>query len=400
VNHFCFLALDYPTASGGGGVGNQAQQLGRALVRKGHSVSVITLASASGPREWADQGVSVHAAAPGSWHWYGSRLPLLGPLLGLPLRELEYSLAAWRTLQEIHAHHPVDLVEGSETGCLWAALRLDEVPLVIRLHGEVYSFHKFTPGLSLGWGLQLSRILQRAAVRHSDVLISPSAVHAREIAREIPHAPRPIRVIPNAIDLRQFPEPTVDGGGREPLVLFSGRLEKRKGVDCLLHAAGRLVKQVPNLQVFLAGGSHVSLDREALEGIIHDHHLGPHVRILGHVPWENLLTLYRQAAVFALPSYYETFGISALEAMASGTPVVGWAAGALPEVVEDGVSGLLVPPGEVDALADAILRLLQDPEARRRMGRAARQQAAQYDVRNVMEENMRFYEEVLHNAAR
>src|SRR5205814_2215293 len=100
------------------------------------------------------------------------------------------------------------------------------------------------------------------------------------------------------------------------------------------------------------------------------------VRLLGHVAWDELLGWYRRAAVCVLPSYYETFGLAALEPKAFGLPVVALTAGALPEVVEDGVSGLLVPPGDVPALAGAIVRLLRDRELCRELGANARERAA------------------------
>jgi glycosyltransferase involved in cell wall biosynthesis len=97
--------------------------------------------------------------------------------------------------------------------------------------------------------------------------------------------------------------------------------------------------------------------------------------------------------VFVMPSYYETFGISCLEAMAFGLPVVATRAGGLPEVVEDGVTGLLVPPGDTHALAEAIGRLLRDPDLRRRLGEAGRERVlARFTAEHVVKEMIPVYE--------
>jgi glycosyltransferase involved in cell wall biosynthesis len=394
--HFCFLALDYPTPSGGGGVGNQAQLVGRDLVRRGHAVSVITLMDSSGRPYWTDNGVEVYAAAFGSWHWYLSRLPGIGRVLGLVVRELEYSLAAWRTFKKINAKKPVDLVEGSETGCLLPSFCLKKIPLIIRLHGEVYSFHKHTPGLGLTMDLRLTRWLQRMAIRRADALVSPSDRHAREVREEIRLVNKEIHVIPNAIDLNAFPDALLyDCQEKSPLILFSGRLEKRKGVDLLLKAASQVVAAIPDVRFVLAGGNHISLKQSTLDRFVSENHLEDHVHFLGHVPWEQLLEIYRKASLFALPSFYETFGIVALEAMATGTPVVGWRSGALPEIIHDGITGILAAPGDVKRLADAMVTLLQDQDKRTAMGMAARERAADYDISKIALENLSLYHKVL-----
>jgi glycosyltransferase involved in cell wall biosynthesis len=114
---------------------------------------------------------------------------------------------------------------------------------------------------------------------------------------------------------------------------------------------------------------------------------------LGYIPWRKLMDCYRRAALFVMPSYYETFGISCLEAMAFGLPVVATRAGGLPEVVEDGVTGLLVPPGDSAALADAICRLLADADLRQRLGETGRERVvANFTAERVVQETMAVYE--------
>ena len=132
--HICFNSLDYPSRLAGGGVGTQVWLLARALVTAGHRVSVIALAQERLPVFQNDGGIRVYRVRCGNWHWYLSKLPLLGRLVTLAIRERERSLAAWRQIVGIHRTDPFDLIEGTETGMFEVARRLPDVPLVIRLH--------------------------------------------------------------------------------------------------------------------------------------------------------------------------------------------------------------------------------------------------------------------------
>jgi glycosyltransferase involved in cell wall biosynthesis len=120
------------------------------------------------------------------------------------------------------------------------------------------------------------------------------------------------------------------------------------------------------------------------------------VTFLEQLSTEELVRQYNRAQLLVSPSLYEGFGLPAAEAMACGTPVVATTAGALPEIVEDGVSGILVPPGEVEPLAEAIRALLEDPGRCREMGEAgARQVRERFSWRRTAEETLALYEEIL-----
>jgi glycosyltransferase involved in cell wall biosynthesis len=115
---------------------------------------------------------------------------------------------------------------------------------------------------------------------------------------------------------------------------------------------------------------------------------------LGHQNSEQLAELYRRATVFVMPSYYETFGISCLEAMAFKVPVVATRAGALPEVIEHDRVGLTVEPGDPAALASAICRLLAEPELRQRLGTAGRERVlSRYTAAAVRDQMVAAYQQ-------
>jgi glycogen(starch) synthase len=232
-------------------------------------------------------------------------------------------------------------------------------------------------------------------MRCADSLVCPSQTHADEITQELHLPANRVRVIPNCLDLAAFMALDSHEKASCPIVLFSGRLEKRKGVDLLIQAARRVIDRLPDVHFLLAGAPHASLDLAPIKDEIKRDGIDKNILFLGHLPWDDLLGYYYQADVFVLPSFYETFGIVALEAMASGTPVVAWRAGALPEVITDGVDGLLVAPGDVEGLSCAMLNLLQNPAKATRMGKAAREAAKAFDLETILEENIQMYEESL-----
>jgi glycosyltransferase involved in cell wall biosynthesis len=171
---------------------------------------------------------------------------------------------------------------------------------------------------------------------------------------------------------RSAPWPTGDG----PVVGFIGRLEPRKGALDLVRAAPRIRDAVPGVHVVLVGdepyGSAPEYTRAVLGSDAVEHH-----------PWTaNAPGLMRHLDVLVLPSYEEPFGTVLAEAMAVGTPVVATAVDGLPEVVQDGVTGRLVAPGDPDALAGAVLDVLAH---RDRMGAAARLDARRFHVDDYVE---------------
>lgn len=172
--------------------------------------------------------------------------------------------------------------------------------------------------------------------------------------------PDRLRWIPNFVDVAAIEPKSAPGGG----VVYAGRLSEEKGVATLVRAAARL-----RCDVHIAGEGP---ERDRLERLASS--VGArNVIFHGHVPREELLDLVRAAAVAAMPSRgYENAPMGVLEAFACGVPVVGTAHGGIPELIEAGVDGALVPPGDDHELAATLDRLVADPAVASRMGRAAR----------------------------
>lgn len=182
-----------------------------------------------------------------------------------------------------------------------------------------------------------------------------------------------ITLIENGVDLSSFgpPEPPHD----PPRILFAGVLTARKGVGDLLAASEQLRGQGVAHEVWLVGGTPdegVQAESEVrAQAARNAVWLGPH-------PHEEMARFYRAADVFCLPSWGEAMPLSVLEAMASGLPVVASRVGDIPRAVENGITGVLVPPRDPQALAAALAPLLRDPALRQRLGSAGRERARRH----------------------
>jgi glycosyltransferase involved in cell wall biosynthesis len=171
--------------------------------------------------------------------------------------------------------------------------------------------------------------------------------------------------------------------GAAPLVLYAGKLSIGKGTPVLLEALDRIAAAVPGARVVLAGKGDLAIP------------VRPDLRVLGVLPQPELFALYRAADVVVVPSVWpEPLSRVLLEAMRVGRPVVATAVGGTPEAVEHGVTGLLVPRRDPEALAKAVIELLLDPERRGRMGRAAAERArAEFDEERLVDRLLAIYRE-------
>jgi glycosyltransferase involved in cell wall biosynthesis len=183
------------------------------------------------------------------------------------------------------------------------------------------------------------------------------------------------------------------------MVLFVGRLEPRKGIEFLLKAVPQVLEQVPGARFVIAGqDSPTAPGGQLWQEYISQSQAAPYqkaVSFVGFVPDAELNRLYQRCSVFVAPSLYESFGLVHLEAMSWGAPVVAFSTAATPEVVCDGETGILVEPGEVDELAEAIVCLLSNEELRHKMSSRACVRATQFSVDRMVRETIAIYRDVL-----
>nr|WP_202627511.1 glycogen synthase [Cellulomonas sp. APG4] len=275
------------------------------------------------------------------------------------------------------------------------------------LHGvpHVVSAHSLEPlrpwkAEQLGGGYALSGWAERTAYEGAAAVIAVSAGMRADILRSYPSVdPERVHVVHNGIDLDGWRRPQGEGVARaeavvrglgidpeRPTVVFVGRITRQKGLPYLLRAVERLA---PEVQVVLCAGAPDTPEIAAeVSGLVADLRAQRDgvVWIEQMLPREELVAVLAAGSVFACPSVYEPLGIVNLEAMACGLPVVGTATGGIPEVVDDGVTGLLVPIEQVQDgtgtpvdperfvsdLAAALERVALDRPRAEQMGRAAR----------------------------
>lgn len=255
-----------------------------------------------------------------------------------------------------HAHM------SSPVACKWslAAAVLARVPAVL---GTV-QVGAYQPDRSSYWQL-------RALARRVGCYLAVSREIATELVEDLGWPAERVEVAYNAVDVERAAVSAPPGmraqlGGSEtrPLVLTPARLDAQKGHDTLLEA----VAELPEALFLLAGDGP---ERERLEARAAELGVGDRVRFLGRR--EDVPQLLAACDVFALPSLYEGSSLAVLEAMAAGIPVVSSAIGGTEELIEDGRSGLLVPPGDAAGLASALRRLLGDPVLRKELAGSARE---------------------------
>ncbi|MBU2101938.1 MAG: glycosyltransferase family 4 protein [Candidatus Omnitrophica bacterium] len=371
--NICYISIDYHRTEGGGGIASYLKTLSQNFVSSGHNVIIIAKAFA-GEHVFSDPaGVKVYSVPFGNIHYYVHKVPVIGKRISAIICQLEWALSAWFALRKILKKHPIDVIESSETGNLLITLFIKKIPLVIKTHGSYVTTSKFS-GEAIYLGHKLSRMIECWCLRKCACIVAPSHFQAREIAGELRIPEQQVRVIPNPIDadFLSYVSRSLSPTNGALTVLYTGRLEYRKGILCLLRAIPYVIEQYPDVKFIFAGGRHMSLTQQTLQKTIKELGIAPYLDLRGHLAWSKVFELYQNSLIFVMPSYFETFSISCIEAMIFGLPVVAAASGALPETVLDNVTGILVPPKNVQELARAIVRLLSDRELRQRMGQAGR----------------------------
>jgi len=399
----------YPPAVGG--IEQAVRDVGRGLSEAGHEVAVATLDLPGAPARERDGPVEVHRLvgltrhlrrfSTDPSHFFHPTVP--DPPLAGKLRRL---VEDWRP-DVIHAH-------GWMAHSCLAVRRPRGVPLVVNLHeyglvcarktldarGQACagpSLRRCLPcsaaeyGAAKGTALTLGLASSRPFLGRVDRFVAISGAVRDAVLGARPEIASRMSVIPpfvaDDVGEQAAAQPRPDFLPDGPFMLFVGAMSPHKGLDVLL-AARRLMADPPPLVVL---GIPRSQDIVAGE---------PGVIVVPRVPHPQVLASWRAAEVGVVPSRWaEPFGLVAVEAMACGTPVVASDTGGLHDIVADGRSGRLVPPGDAEALARALAELLADESLRRQLGEAALERARRFQCAHVMAELLDVYRDARAAAA-
>ena len=302
-------------------------------------------------------------------------------------------------------------------GCL--VKQLQQVPLVLTTHS--LEPHRPWKVEQLGTAYHASSWIERTAYENADGVVAVSRAMKHDVETLYSVAPDRVRVIHNGIDLAQY-RPTPDPATLAqlgvnpavPFVLFVGRITRQKGI---IHLVNAIEHMQPGTQVVLCAGApdtpEIAAEMTAAVERARARSANRIVWIPEMLSKEKVIALYTHAAIFVCPSVYEPFGIINLEAMACETPVVASAVGGIPEVVDPGETGLLVPidaegGGSVEprephvfsrALAAAVNELLSSPERRASMARKARTRVEDhFSWTSIAKQTLAFYEQLADRA--
>ncbi|WP_147794105.1 glycosyltransferase [Cellulomonas sp. Y8] len=402
LRRMVLVTSEYPP-EGVGGIATYTQVLAAGFAARGHEPHVVTISRDITRVDWED-GVWVHRVA------LDLDAATADPARGaVPVGPWAWSAACRDEVLRIAETGPVDVVDVPIWDSQGLALaREDRFPLVLTLETSLALWLRSHPERAddpqfvadfvepmLAAELEMLRSADVVRAISGAILTDVTAAHdvapaaavvaplgiaePADAARVNPHAARVSRA-----------EGTVN-------LLFVGRVEPRKGVDVLLEAFALAHERAPHLRLNIVGDDTIAwADGGTLRSAFESEHAGrPHaaaVRFLGLVSDDQLALAYDASDVFVAPSRYESFGLVLVEAMMRGLPVVSTRVGGVPEVVDDGRDGYLVPPDDPGALADALVELGSDPGLRSRMGRHGRAHYERaYTVDAVVEASLGVY---------
>lgn len=394
--------LQQPGSGDAGGLNVYVLNTARELAKQGIDVDIYTRATRP------SQGEIVTVAD----HLRVINI-VAGPYEGLEKEELPTQLAAFAggILVFARCHHlTYDLVHShywlsGQVG--WLLRDVWQVPLVHTSHtlAAVKNAHRseFDQPES-----EARRICEQQIADNADLLVVNTMEEAKDFERHYDTDDEKVAVVAPGVNIELF-NPGNDRATERSrrylgipihtkVIAFVGRLQIFKGPDVLIQAVAEMVRRNPdrNFQVLICGGASGAVAQaNTYVDLVNSLGLRRYIRFLPPRPPEELVSLYRAADVVAMPSYNETFGLVAMEAQATGTPVVAARVGGLPFAIAKGVTGVFVDGHDPGEWADALESMLDDDEGRIRMAQEAVDHATQFSWATTAERLAGVYNEVL-----
>jgi glycosyltransferase involved in cell wall biosynthesis len=378
--HICFLTNEYPKAGfPHGGLGSFVKTMAEALVKNGIQVTVIglnyTLAneteSVNGVRIIRIQKSKVKGLA---WYFNSKNIA--------------------KTIAALHKENPIDILEGAELSLAFLP-KIKEIKCVIRLHG---GHHFFAEGENRGinwWkGFQEKRSFKKA-----DAFIAVSNYVKSHTAKYLSYHNKTIEVIFNPINSQLFQPQEVAIETNN--ITFAGTICEKKGVRQLIQAFPLVKEKFPDAILNLYGRDWFYPDGSSYIKMLQETELpklgvfAKDVIFHGAVSYTEIPNAYAKATVCIFPSHMETLGLVAPEAMAMEKPVIFTKLGPGPEVITDGVTGLLCNPHHPEDIADKIIQVLNNPYKAQEIAMQGRLSVLQqFEIKTIVVNNVVFYNQI------
>jgi glycosyltransferase involved in cell wall biosynthesis len=372
-------------------ISNHLRYLSKALNDIGCEVHILALGSEAENRDI--NGIQLHYVEPHFFRSFG--------------KGFMFSLSSIGVTNKISKNYGIDIVHGQSPSSFgYALLSRARCPFVVTFHGTSFgeiSSHSTVSIRNINFGLIRAAMFVQPSTafltiieyKYADKLVAVSKAVALEAAMFYRLPEDKIVVIHNGVCLPRVSNVEIEDQNASQVILFVGRLIWRKGVKYLIDAMPKILAEYVDTKLLVVGNGE---QRPFLEKRAEKLGIENSVQFLGNVSSENLYSLYNEADVYVQPSLYEPCGLAVLEAMSMGKSTVATRVGGIPELVTNGVEGLLVQPRNSLQLARAIINVFSDPSCRRRFGSNARKKVErEFTWEAIAKKTFEFYKNLLND---
>jgi glycosyltransferase involved in cell wall biosynthesis len=359
--HIGYVVEGFPPYGKGGGIVSYVAEIAQALRRQGHKIVIFSMLGEDNYHEsYIHDGIPVYTVACARHDRFMPQLAVIENVRRLA-----------RSVKEYQTGNKLDVLEVPEIGAYGLFIDTEKVRLVARLHSGSMELAR---NRGFGWDPRIRIIhgLEKRAVKRAHKVTALTRFQSEKAWRLYSLDASRLSVIPNFIKI--LPSSLV--GEELRTIGFFGRLDRLKGVPCLCNAFNKVSSKYPRVSLVMAGRDTLErfgFTKSSVQDYCQKLLLDPdRVRFTGQLSREETFGGMKRSLFVVLPSIYEAFPMVLLEAMQLGKAVISTRVCGIPEIVEDGRSGILVKPNDAAGLADAMVKLLENPELTAQMGAEGR----------------------------
>lgn len=374
----CIVSREYPPETLWGGIGTFTYNLAHGLKNIGHDVDVICFTLAQDAIQ-DDEGITIYRISSPKMPFSKKTWWDFGKYSLFPFA-LFYSYKIMKKIDSLYEERRYDVIDFPEhIGEGFFSILFKRWPSLVRLYTPLSLIGELGLKKSTNFiDYFLFGIMEKYSIKKATIVNSPSRNLAALVADKFKFKGE-ISILYNPIDTDKFAPKKEHSqpDSKTVNVLFAGRLEDRKGAHILARAIPKVIGAGKQVQFTLLGRdcdgvNGVSSMKDYIVSVLSREGGLDNVQFIDPVPYHLLVEQYLAADIMVVPSLYDNSPYTCLEAMSCGVPVIGTSAGGMPEYIDDGISGIIVPPNDAEALARAIVELVDDPEKRKDYGTAAR----------------------------